>query len=157
VPMSYVDSRPPNCGAGYKLVRVEAELNVSHALKTLRPFSPGTPVTTPAVPPKAGYSAPRALQRLGNNPSILGWRKRAQNLARTAFAFAHCANPLKISESSRLSPSDLISVEVKGRHSAQQKISCSGSKSSKRAELRSRHASILGYALNFLFTEAFQF
>ena len=71
--------------------------------------------------------------------------------------FTHCANPLKILERSRFGLGDLISVEVKCRHSAQHRVGCFRTKLGKRAEFGSRHADIFGYALNFLLAKAFQF
>ena len=60
--------------------------------------------------------------------------------------FTHCANPLKILERSRFGLRDLISVEVKCRHSAQQKVSCFRTKPGKRPKFGNRHAYIFGYA-----------
>ena len=71
--------------------------------------------------------------------------------------FTHCANPLKILERSRFGLRDLISVEVKCHHSAQQKVSCFRTKPGKRAKFGNRHAYIFGYAVNFLLAKAFQF
>ena len=72
-------------------------------------------------------------------------------------AFTHRANPLKILERCRFGLGYLISVEVKCRHSPQQKVSCLRTKPRKRAEFRSRYADIFGYALDFLLTKALQF
>src|SRR6516164_464262 len=61
----------------------------------------------------------------------------------------HCANALKVLERSRFGPRHLVSVEVKGCHSAQQKIGRVRTKAREPAEFASGHADILSHAPPF--------
>jgi hypothetical protein len=70
---------------------------------------------------------------------------------------AHCAYSLKILERSRFGLRHLLSVEVKRRHPAQQKIGRVGTKIRKPAKLGRGHADIFSHALHFLLPTAFQF
>ena len=67
---------------------------------------------------------------------------------------AHDANTLKVLECAALRPDDFIAVEVKGRHSAQQKVGCLATPSRKGAQFDSGHAEISGNAFDFLLAAA---
>src|SRR5262249_51241249 len=74
-----------------------------------------------------------------------------------AMMVTHCAYSLKILERSRFGLRHLLSVEVKRRHPAQQKIGRVGTKIRKPAKLGRGHADIFSHALHFLLPTAFQF
>jgi hypothetical protein len=77
--------------------------------------------------------------------------------AAPAMTVAHCANSLKILERSRFGPGHFVSVEVKRRHPAQQKIGRVRAKTREPAEFGSGHADIFSQALHFVLPAAFQF